>query len=76
MSAPKTPTIPDAQELAKLPGISGDLLTLTEVRILCRISRTTCWCWINEQGLRTVSVLGIKRIRRRDLDAFLEGHVT
>ena len=57
-------------------GSGADLLTLTEVRILCRIGRTTCWRWINEQGLRTVSVLGIKRVRRRDLETFLEGHIT
>jgi predicted DNA-binding transcriptional regulator AlpA len=54
---------------------ADDLLTLTEVRILCRIGRTTCWRWINEQGLRTVSVLGIRRVRRRDLETFLEGHI-
>jgi excisionase family DNA binding protein len=74
MSTPQTATVRDAQEIAKLPGINSDLLTLTEVRILCRIGRTTLWRWIHEQGLRTVSVLGIRRIRRRDLDAFLEGH--
>ena len=74
MSAPPSSAVRDAQELTGVSGISDDLLTLTEVRILCRISRTTCWRWIHEQGLRTVSVLGIKRVGRRDLEAFLERH--
>jgi hypothetical protein len=52
----------------------ADLLTLSDVRAGCRISRTTLWRWCNEQGLRTVSVLGIKRVLRRDLEAFLERH--
>lgn len=51
-----------------------DLLTLANVRAHCQIGRTTLWRWCNEQGLRTVSVLGITRIRRRDLEAFLERH--
>jgi predicted DNA-binding transcriptional regulator AlpA len=61
---------------APQPTRSGatDLLTLAEVRTYCRIGRTTLWRWINEQGLRTVSVLGIKRVRRRDLDEFLGRH--
>ena len=63
MQSPDPRTVADA-----------DLLTLSEVRALCRIGRTTLWRWINEQALRTVSVLGIKRVRRRDLEAFLERH--
>jgi predicted DNA-binding transcriptional regulator AlpA len=51
-----------------------DLLTLAEVRAICRIGRTTLWRWINEQGLRAITVVGIKRVRRRDLEAFLDCH--
>lgn len=53
---------------------ADSLLTLAEVRAYCHIGRTTLWRWMNEHNLRTVSVLGIKRVRRRDLDAFLERH--
>jgi predicted DNA-binding transcriptional regulator AlpA len=53
---------------------ADDLLTLSEVRDLCRIGRTTCYRWRNEHGLRVIRILGIARVRRRDLDAFLERH--
>jgi excisionase family DNA binding protein len=33
MSTPRTATIPDAQEPAEVPGISGDLLTLADARV-------------------------------------------
>ncbi len=67
-----TPTA--AGSLAQDATPPGDLLTLAEARAYCRIGRTTLWRWINEQGLRTVSVLGIKRVRRRDLELFLDHH--
>lgn len=64
------------QDLQEGPRPTGtnDLLTLGEVRAHCRIGRTTLWRWMNEHNLRTDSVLRIKRVRRRDLEAFLERH--
>jgi len=52
------------------------LLTLKEVRELCRVCRTTLWKWENERGLRTVNIGGVKRVRRGQLDEFLKRHET
>jgi hypothetical protein len=54
--------------------LSEGLLTLGEVCVHCHIGRTTLWRWRNEHGLRVIHVLGIARVRRRDLDEFLERH--
>ena len=57
-----------------LPPCPTDLLTLTEARAACRVSRTTLWRWTAQEGLKTVSVRGIRRVRRCDLDKFFDRH--
>ena len=51
-----------------------EVMTLSQVREFCQISRTTLWEWENSRGLRVIAVGGIKRVRRSDLDAFLSRH--
>ena len=57
------------------PTVNRDeIWTLAETCAFCRVSRTTLYRWRNEQGLKVIHVLGIARVRRRDLEAFLERH--
>jgi hypothetical protein len=59
--------------IAMMPN-TDELLTLQQVREFCKISRTTLWSWENNHGLRTVVVMGTKRIRRSHLEDFLHRH--
>ena len=49
-------------------------LTLSEVRTMLNVSRTTLWRWEVEQGLKVVRIGGVARIRESDLQAFLKRH--
>lgn len=54
-----------------------ELLTFKEVRAMCKLrSRSTLWKWQNERGLRTITIDGVKRIRRSDLNEFLRRHAS
>ena len=61
-------------ERAVEPSDGNDLLTLAEVRQHCRIGKTTLWRWMNQHGLRVIQIEGFKRVKRRDLNAFLDRH--
>jgi len=56
------------------PSDGNDLLTLAEVRQYCRIGKTTLWRWMNQHGLRVIQIEGFKRVKRRDLNTFLDRH--
>jgi len=44
---------------------------------MCKLrSRSTLWKWQNERGLRTITIDGVKRIRRSDLNEFLRRHAS
>lgn len=48
--------------------------TLSEVRRMLRVSRSTLWRWTMENGLKVVRVGSVTRIRESDLQAFLGRH--
>jgi excisionase family DNA binding protein len=54
-------------------GGSEEFYTLGEVIKILKVSRTTLWRWRNERGLRMVRIHGVIRVRKSDLDSFLEG---
>ena len=55
---------------------SGRFFTISEVCDLLRVSRTTVWRIMNQQGLRVIRVGGMKRIREHDLEMWIERHST
>ena len=55
------------------PGDSEVFYTLGDVIKILKVSRTTLWRWRNERGLRMVRIHGVIRIRKSDLDRFLNG---
>ena len=55
------------------PVDSEAFYTLGEVIKVLKVSRTTLWRWRNERGLRMVRIHGVIRIRKSDLDRFLNG---
>jgi predicted DNA-binding transcriptional regulator AlpA len=50
------------------------LLSLAQARELAGVSRWTVWSWITKEGLRTIEIHGVVRIRHSDWLAFLEAH--
>lgn len=50
------------------------LLTLEEIRTMASTSRSTVWRWTVEQGLKTVRIGGLVRVRESDWNAFLAKH--
>jgi len=54
-------------------GDSEEFYTLGEVIKILKVSRTTLWRWRNERGLRMVRIHGVVRVRKSDLNSFLNG---
>jgi len=52
-------------------GGSEEFYTLAEVIKILKVSRTTLWRWRNERGLRMVRIHGVIRVRKSDLNGFL-----
>lgn len=52
-------------------GGSEEFYTLAEVLKILKVSRTTLWRWRNERGLRMVRIHGVIRVRKSDLNSFL-----
>jgi len=52
-------------------GDSEEFYTLGEVIKILKVSRTTLWRWRNEGGLRMVRIHGVVRVRKSDLNSFL-----
>jgi excisionase family DNA binding protein len=52
-------------------GSSEEFYTLEEVTKILKVSRTTLWRWRNERGLRMVRIHGVIRVRKSDLNSFL-----
>jgi excisionase family DNA binding protein len=52
-------------------GDSEEFYTLGEVIKILKVSRTTLWRWRNERGLRMVRIHGVVRVRKSDLNSFL-----
>ena len=52
-------------------GGSDEFYTLGEVTKILKVSRTTLWRWRNERGLRMVRIHGVIRVRKFDLNSFL-----
>jgi excisionase family DNA binding protein len=52
-------------------GGSEEFYTLAEVLKILKVSRTTLWRWRNERGLRMVRIHGVIRLRKSDLNSFL-----
>ena len=52
-------------------GGSEEFYTLAEVIKILKVSRTTLWRWRNERGLRMVRIHGVIRVRKSDLNIFL-----
>ena len=52
-------------------GDSEEFYTLGEVIKSLKVSRTTLWRWRNERGLRMVRIHGVVRVRKSDLNSFL-----
>jgi len=50
-------------------------LTVTQVAEYANVSRMTAWRWRNEQGLKFTKVGGVVRVRRSELDGFLNRHL-
>ncbi len=50
---------------------SEEFYTLAEVLKILNVSRTTLWRWRNERGLRMVRIQGVIRVRKSDLNSFL-----
>lgn len=48
-----------------------EFYTLAEVLKILKVSRTTLWRWRNERGLRMVRIHGVIRVRKSDLNIFL-----
>ena len=54
-------------------GGSEEFYTLGEVIKILKVSCTTLWRWRNERGLRMVRIHGVVRVRKSDLNSFLNG---
>jgi len=54
-------------------GGSEEFYTLGEVNKILKVSSTTLWRWRNERGLRMVRIHGVVRVRKSDLNSFLNG---
>ena len=52
-------------------GGAEEFYTLAEVIRILKVSRTTLWRWRNERGLRMVRIHGVIRVRKSDLNSFL-----
>ena len=53
---------------------SDKFLTIQEVGQRLNLCRTTIWRLMNQHGLRFVRIGGTRRIRERDLEAWIERH--
>ena len=50
-------------------------MTVEEVAAHANVSRMTAWRWRNEQGLKFTKIGNVVRIRRSELDRFLNKHM-
>lgn len=72
-----TRLITDADVLAKpTRTVEDKWLTPAEAAQYANISRMTVWRWRNERGLAFTKVGGVVRIRRSELQKFLEQHMS
>jgi excisionase family DNA binding protein len=49
-------------------------LTLSDVRAMFNVSRSTVWRWVTEGRLRVIKVGNVTRIRESDLHRFIGCH--
>jgi excisionase family DNA binding protein len=73
-SAEETQRVVQEHGVAVTSASSGRFFTISEVCGLLRVSRTTVWRIMNQQGLRVIRVGGMKRIRECDLEMWIERH--
>ena len=54
----------------------NEMLTVSEVADICRISPRTVFRWLSKGQLQAVRIGNVTRIRREDLEAFFQAHLT
>lgn len=67
--------VDEAQAIAEQTNkVEDRWMTVDEVATYTNVCRMTIWRWRNEQGLKFTKVGNVVRIRRSELDAFLNKH--
>ncbi len=54
----------------------NELLTVSDVADLCKVSPRTVFRWLSEGWLPAIRIGNVTRVRRKDLDAFFQDHLT
>jgi excisionase family DNA binding protein len=63
-----------AQSSTTDQAMGSDLLKISEVAEHLRVSERTVYRWLRDRQLTAVRIGGVTRVRRQDLEAFIERH--
>lgn len=76
LAPPRKPTSPQSSSVVgSSMGADDKWLTLGEAAEYANVHKMTIWRWRNEEGMNSAKIGGVVRIRRSELQGFLEKHM-